>query len=44
MVTVNDENNVPCLSVDAQHQRWRYHFKVVNVVSQYDACEMEFVR
>ena len=44
MVTVNDENDVPCLSVDAQHQRWRHHFiKVLNVVSQFDACEMELV-
>ena len=34
MATINDDNDVPYLSVDAQHQQWRRHFiKVLNVVS-----------
>ena len=45
MVTINDEDGDPCLSVDAQHQWWRCHFiKVLNVVSQYDACELDLVK
>jgi len=45
MVTINDEAGLPCQSVDAQHQRWRRHFiKVLNVVSQYDVCEMNLVK
>ena len=45
VVTVHDEDNVTCVSVDAQHQQWRHHFiKVLNVVKEYDAQEIEVVR
>ena len=36
-MTVDDENGRPCVTVDAQKDRWRRHFnKVLNVVSVFD--------
>ena len=37
VVTVDNENGRPCVTVDAQKDRWRRHFnKVLNVVSVFD--------
>jgi len=45
VITIHDENNVPCVSTASQHQRWRHHFtKVLNVVSEYDESELDLVR
>ena len=45
MITINDEEGIPCLSVDTQHQWWRHYFiKVLIVVSQYDVCELDLVK
>ena len=45
VVTIHDENNVPCTSTSSQHQRWWCHFtKVLNVVGQYDEGELDLVR
>ena len=44
IVTIHDDN-FPCASISTQHHRWRRHFiKVLNVVSQYDASELELVK
>ena len=45
VVTIHDENNVPCTSTTSQHQRWQCHFtKVLNVVGRYDEGELDLVR
>ena len=42
VITTHDEDDIPCVSTVSQHQQWRYHFtKVLNVVSQYDECELD---
>ena len=44
VITIHDENDILCESTVSQHQRWRRHFtKVLNVVSQYDECELNLV-
>ena len=45
VVTIHDENDVPCVNRASHHQRWRRHFtKVLNVISQYDETELDLVR
>ena len=45
VMTMHGEDSVPCVTNSGQHQHWRYYFiKVLNVVSQYDDCELALVR
>ena len=45
IVTINDENGVPCTNPNEQHQRWRRHFNnVLNVRNQFDAAELDKVQ
>ena len=45
VVTIHDENDIPCVDVVSQHQRWRRHFtKVLNVVSPFDESVFDLVR
>ena len=45
VVTIHDEDGVPCVTNSTQHQHWRCHFiKVLNVVSQYDDGELALLR
>ena len=37
VVTIHDEDGMPCVSINAQHQCWRTHFqKVLNVRSKFE--------
>ena len=41
IVTVNDENGVPCASPSEQRQRWRRHFNdMLNVSNQFDVAKL----
>ena len=45
MVSIEDEDGVPCVIMDAQHQRWRRQFNnVLNIRTMFVAEEMESVR
>ena len=44
VVSIEDEDGVPCVTTDAQHQRWRRHFNnVLNTRTRFVAEEMEKV-
>lgn len=44
-VSILDEDDAVCKSVDAQHQRWRQHFtKVLNIRSQFSEDELAKVK
>ena len=44
VITIHDEDDIPCVSTASQHQRWWRHFtKVLYVVSHYDECELDLV-
>ena len=44
MVSIEDEDGVPCVTTDTQHQRWRRHFNsVLNIRTSLVAEEMESV-
>ena len=37
VVTIHDENNVPCVDTAFQHQHWQCHFTtVLNIVNTFD--------
>ena len=39
VVSIEDEDGVPCVTTDAQHQRWRRHFNIVlNIRGQDQVC------
>ena len=45
VVSIEDEDGVPCVTTDTQHQRWRRHFNnVLNTRTRFVAEEMERVR
>ena len=45
VVTIHDENDIPCVDAVSQHQRWQRHFtRVLNVVSPFDESVIDLVR
>ena len=45
MYTVYDENDIPCIDIDSQHQHWWHYFpKLLNVVSILDDSVLDLVR